>query len=318
MTRESETTPLADAMWEELEQRLAVRGGPMRVLFATDGSKPADDGLALLKLLPLPPGSAVQVVTVLESGSWLAPASLLSSEQEAAAVAGEKAQGQLAREGLKIGCAVSTGSPAPEILRAAVSFRADLIVVGSHGRTGIPGFLIGSVARNVAKHAACSVLVARSPRHGLQRAIVAVDESRHAPDVLQAAMHFPLPEATELQVCHVVRPYGVYPVAGMEFGAELDLMVNEVNEQSLARGYALVGEIGQRLERAGHRVSTGVRRGDPAHEIISLAREQEADLVIAGARGISPIEGLLLGSVADRLLNGAPCSLLLVHPRAHS
>ena len=37
-------------------------------------------------------------------------------------------------------------------------------------------------------------------------------------------------------------------------------------------------------------------------------------LIIAGARGVSPIEGLVLGSVADRLLNAAPCSLLLAHP----
>jgi nucleotide-binding universal stress UspA family protein len=53
--------------------------------------------------------------------------------------------------------------------------------------------------------------------------------------------------------------------------------------------------------------------GDPATEILRVAEERNADLVVAGARGVSLIERLLVGSVADRLLKEAPCSVLIVH-----
>jgi nucleotide-binding universal stress UspA family protein len=53
--------------------------------------------------------------------------------------------------------------------------------------------------------------------------------------------------------------------------------------------------------------------GDPADEILRLAEEREADLIVAGARGVSFLERLLVGSVADRLLKYADCSVLIVH-----
>src|SRR5688500_5275264 len=101
MTQPSSATPVAEAMWRDLEQRLAGPGkAPLRVLFGADGSAPAEDALRFLAALPLPPGSAIRAITALEGSSWLAPASLLSSEQEAAAAAVEHARASLTREGV--------------------------------------------------------------------------------------------------------------------------------------------------------------------------------------------------------------------------
>jgi len=59
----------------------------------------------------------------------------------------------------------------------------------------------------------------------------------------------------------------------------------------------------------------GVR---PAHEVVKVAEEEKADLIVAGSRGHSPIGGLLLGSVTNRLLHVAPCPVLVVPSRAAS
>jgi nucleotide-binding universal stress UspA family protein len=53
------------------------------------------------------------------------------------------------------------GDPAEQIVRAAESWEADLVVMGNHGRTGLRRLLMGSVARNVLLHAPCSVLIVR-------------------------------------------------------------------------------------------------------------------------------------------------------------
>lgn len=80
------------------------------------------------------------------------------SRQKLEAVLAEKAAGLDAR------CIVTAGEPATEILREIEAFRADLIVLGTHGRSGFEDFLLGSVAQKVMSRARCSVLIVRPPQ----------------------------------------------------------------------------------------------------------------------------------------------------------
>ena len=68
---------------------------------------------------------------------------------------------RLQEAGLKAVAARRDGDPAEQIVKAAAAWPADLVLVGTHGRTGLERLLMGSVARNVTLHAHCSVLVAR-------------------------------------------------------------------------------------------------------------------------------------------------------------
>lgn len=65
--------------------------------------------------------------------------------------------------GLTTVTAVRDGSPGSEVVRYATDVKADLIVMSTHGRTGLKHILLGSVAENVIRHAACPVLVVRQP-----------------------------------------------------------------------------------------------------------------------------------------------------------
>jgi nucleotide-binding universal stress UspA family protein len=71
---------------------------------------------------------------------------------------------QFARRGITVDHVLANGAPAEEILRASERHRADLIVMGSKGLTGLDRYLLGSVSRKVARHAPCSVLVVRPTR----------------------------------------------------------------------------------------------------------------------------------------------------------
>jgi nucleotide-binding universal stress UspA family protein len=70
----------------------------------------------------------------------------------------------LRSKGLKASGAVEQGDAKSKILDAANDWRADLIVLGSHGRKGLDRFLLGSVSEAVARHAHCSVEIVRIPK----------------------------------------------------------------------------------------------------------------------------------------------------------
>jgi nucleotide-binding universal stress UspA family protein len=151
----------------------------MKILLAIDGSAcsaAATDGVANQFF---PTGTEVLVLTAVD---WLRHLSLAESFAEGADAAGavlrrrdamvrearelvEGSASRLRSAGFIVSTCVRTeGDPRVVILDVAESWPADLIVLGSHGRTGIDRFVLGSVAEHVVRHARCSVeVIRRSP-----------------------------------------------------------------------------------------------------------------------------------------------------------
>jgi nucleotide-binding universal stress UspA family protein len=77
----------------------------------------------------------------------------------------DKMVGELAAQGMNVACRVLNGVPYLEIIRYAQESETDLIVLGTHGRTGIAQLLIGSVAERVVRKAPCPVLTIKHPEH---------------------------------------------------------------------------------------------------------------------------------------------------------
>lgn len=155
---------------------LVARGRQLtRIVLAHDGSTYARAAEALLSRWPIFGSAAIEVVSVAQQrGPWhLPPSATLYTPttpdyfeayrevlREHTAIA-EEAAARLGREGLRASAVVVEGDPAKALLGAAESHQADLILLGTHGRTGLQRLLLGSVARNVMVHAPVSVLVAR-------------------------------------------------------------------------------------------------------------------------------------------------------------
>jgi nucleotide-binding universal stress UspA family protein len=159
---------------------LVARGARLqRVIVAHDGSAFARRGEDLVAGWPIFDEAQIEVVSVAPGGpAWragAAPASAAhvadgerASEQvltEHTATAADAA-GRLRQAGRHATHAVVHGQPAPAIIGVAQNADADLVVVGTHGRTGLTRVMLGSVARNVMLHAPCSVLVARGATTG--------------------------------------------------------------------------------------------------------------------------------------------------------
>lgn len=79
---------------------------------------------------------------------------------------------------------VFVGNPAAEILRVAQRLGADLIVMGTHGRTGMPRLLMGSVAEQVMHKAACPVVAVKSPLPGTCPSMETAVEATENPEVV--------------------------------------------------------------------------------------------------------------------------------------
>jgi nucleotide-binding universal stress UspA family protein len=115
-----------------------------------------------------------------------------------------------------------------------------------------------------------------------------------------------------VEVASVLRPLQQYAVVAPEFLVEYDEAMRAAQAQEREEAEKLVNSVGERLRHFGKQATPVVLEGDPADQLLRHAEAAESDLLIAGARGVSVIEGLLMGSVADRLLREAKCSVLLV------
>ena len=164
---------------------VARNPGMSRVILAVDGSTFAHTAEEVVASWPIFDAVALDVVNVAEiSPSWAtgltfaayAPSSVMIAESETAVAAEHEdiyrsAVDRLHAAGRSAVGRVLRGDAATELLKAAEATHADLIVVGTHGRTGVTRAVFGSVARNVMLHAKCSVLVVREVNRPQQPAV---------------------------------------------------------------------------------------------------------------------------------------------------
>jgi nucleotide-binding universal stress UspA family protein len=143
----------------------------MRILIATDGSNHSEAAIASFLARPWPERSPVLVVSVASvpfppitpyAGAVMVNVDALEQAQtrDAQSVV-DRTTARLKSAGFSVEGMVRRGDPRVEVVQAADEWKAGMVIVGSHGRTGIPRWLLGSVAEYVVRHCRCSVEVAR-------------------------------------------------------------------------------------------------------------------------------------------------------------
>lgn len=308
--------------------KLSIPEARWRILVATDGSECAVQAQRFLARMAFPAGTQIRVVAVAADpfasagthgdpgfANWRINFDLCSAEQEFLGIATREAAARLSRTNWEVTRSVLIGDVCHQILAAVEEFRANLILIGTKGLTGLDRLLLGSTARKVTRHATCSVLVARRLPGAISRVVLAIDGSIHGCQAVEHLAQLPLPENAEVMVAHVSRscPSNSEPQEVLRDSRDRSASAIEARhrrpeqqvEQMLQKACA-------RLAATGKQAAPKLLWGVPAEEILNLAAGAHADLLVAGARGASLIPGLLVGSVADALLQNSPCSLLLV------
>jgi nucleotide-binding universal stress UspA family protein len=295
----------------------------MRILLAVDGSDPSMTAIAAVERLPLPPGSTIELLSVVStadpSGGAFPAVTLIqppdARDRSMAAIRAEldRLAERLGGPERTVRAAVVEGRPASEIMAAATRLEADLIVMGARGISMVERLLIGSVSAEVVDHGHCAVLVVRSDRVG--RVLLATDGSADADLATTFVRASGLFATSTLRVVSVVDPgmpwwTGISPVDGMVASEGYVAVVDAARRHADETAKRTVAALGR------DDVSALVpsRVGDIAGTIVGEAKAWSADIVVLGTRGLGTIRRLLLGSVSRDVLHHAAMSVLIVRP----
>ncbi len=293
----------------------------MRVLLATDGSKDARAATQYLREFPLPGNATIRIMTVVT----LPPSSLdvppVAAFNESLLTEGrrvvEEARALLGPRP-SVDERVVQGSPREEIVRAVEEWPADLLVVGARGLGGVAGFLLGSVSETVARHVHCPVVVVKGRPRALASVLIATDGSDGANEAVRFVLSLPLAKNVRVRLLSVVEPVPYPASAPGMIRAQLRTMIRQLERERRANVEKVLDRAAQQLKTKLTRVTRSMPTGHPARELVAAAASFDADLVVVGARGLGGIKRLLLGSVSERVLREARCSVLIVKgtPRA--
>lgn len=213
-----------------------------------------------------------------------------------------------------VGAEVLSGSAALEIIRRARDWQADLIVVGSQGRSALGRLVSGSVSLKVAAEASCTVRVGR---RALQdgdttpiRIIVGVDGSEGAGRAVRAVGSRGWPGGTQVRVVAV--DDGQAPMRIAEVLLDEAGLVTGCNEGAV-KTRLMVEWAREELTVAGFAASTEIREGDPQRVLTEEARAWDAHSIFISSRGLGGADEVSgLRRVAAGLVTDAHCSVEVV------
>jgi len=308
----------------------------MKVLIAYDGSRSSDEALADLASAGLPQTAEAKIITVAEQ--WLAH--LHHSETESA-MRTRKVEGDGAPEGSAdlakgldeasalashametvgrqfpdwdLSVSVVPGSPAREILAESESMDADLIVLGSQGRSAVGRLLLGSISQKVLAEASCSVRIGRAGPERSQddTIVVGFDGSPGSYAAVEA-----IATRKWRGDCSIVLVTAMDALVPTAIGRFIPPVVKWVEEETRVEHELirkLADEAFRRLDGAGCGVDLLVRNRNPRQVIVEEAERLGANCIFLGANSYgSSIERYFIGSTSTAIAARSRCSVEVV------
>jgi nucleotide-binding universal stress UspA family protein len=292
-----------------------------RILYPTDFSDPSrrafeyalavaawyEAALTALHVIPetMAPGSEM---AHLGNPMLLVPTAQEAARYDLAAVAAT------ARKlGLHAETDLREGKPATEIVALADALPADLVVMSTHGRAGVPRWVLGSVAETVLRRVQCPVLTvpAHAPEHPgplfFKTILCATDFSPASSAALRYAVSLAVEAEARLTLAHVL---DLEKLRGLEHHRDRD---GRQLDFERAAGSMLRSQL-QKHPPDGFSSDTAVAWGAPASQILRLARAPNAGLIVMGVHGRSLLDLMAFGSVTHDVVRAAACPVLTVRP----
>jgi nucleotide-binding universal stress UspA family protein len=211
------------------------------------------------------------------------------------------------------------GDPSDEILKQAGKAAADLVVMGTHGRRGLDGLVLGSVARRVVQKAGCAVLTvplrpdgAAAPVPSYEHVLCAVDLGR-SEETLAAAFSFAHAARARLTLLYVLEGVPQLEAAvrmdGMDWPGFRDRLEKSARQNLRDAASAAVCRGGD-----GAMWDEMVASGKPYREILEIANAKGISLIVMGIHGQSAIQRMFFGSTTLHVVQQARCPVLTVRP----
>ncbi|MBM4125080.1 MAG: universal stress protein [Nitrospira sp.] len=288
----------------------------MRVLLAADASPDSRNAAQMIKRLADPPDLDVLNVVDVEAlqHAYISPSmppgyyeTYRKEVSEAAERMLHELRDELAPHAAHIRLIADTGDAAESIIQTSQESKSQLVVMGQRGMTATLTFLLGGVTQKVATYAPCSVLVVKQSGATLDRLLLAVDGSEESNKAVQFLSHVPFKSPLRLTIVTVWPGRPAEPLAPS--GPQDEFTGKEVVR---TKGEDLLRSVAAAFRNGPYGVETEWLQGDPALSILEAAVRHQAQMIVLGARGLKAIKRFLLGSVSQKVLVHAPCSVLIV------
>jgi nucleotide-binding universal stress UspA family protein len=212
---------------------------------------------------------------------------------------------------VQLECIVDQGTAPDCILAFAEAQKADLIVMGTHGRRGFDRLMLGSVTERVMRNASCPLLAVNKPSHALiesdkqpsaihlSRILFCTDFSENSRQALGHALSLRTEYNAELTLLHVLE----------------DIQDSAKREQALATAAKQLRDLIPKdaSTNGKSKITTMVRVGTAYRQIIQVALETHTDLVVIAVRGRGSLDFAIFGSTTHRILQFGACPVFLVH-----
>ena len=204
--------------------------------------------------------------------------------------------------------AVDGNNPAARIVEAVAQVGADLVVMGTHGRHGFERLLLGSVTERVVRTAPCPVVTVPPPNVTtstlpFRRVICGVDFSDASLKALRFARSMAQESNSTLTILHVLEwPPESEALAMFDMTAYRDAVRTDAEER--------LATLAQDPEFGSRQPTIRLVMGKPHDQILAVALEDHADIVVRGVHGRTPVDLMLFGSTTNQVIRRATCPVL--------
>lgn len=286
------------------------------ILLAIDGSEHSNAALNLILDLQLDMQCVITALSVLDTPH--------TPRRQILLAALEHTRKQLSLSGFNVKTGILHGHPAQTLMEYANDHKPDIIVFGAKGRRATLGILLGGVAQQLVEYSNFPVLAVRPPYKGLRRILLLTDGSEYSQRAIDFFLRFPIKKDATFFLVYVSPPLPsldpeviaqTWPMGAeivQPVTAELPSDVDKIYEEEKHRGEKMLNDTSELLKTHGIKVKRSLLQGDAATEILEFSKINNVDLIVAGSRGLSQVQGWLLGSVSRKLMHYANCSILIV------
>ncbi len=215
---------------------------------------------------------------------------------------------------------VRIGAPADEIIETVDDLDDALIVMTTHGRTGIGRWFYGSVADKVVHAADAPVLLLRSGAGTLdggniQKILSPVDGSAYSEAALGWAKSMAKTFDSELYITQVAETANLYSSLGYEtYAPGAGQPMSDVAEYMVNEAHKYISKVSSDLREQGFQVQGAVLEGFAGEELIAYERKIQPQLIVMATRGRAGFDRFIFGSVAERVLKSGQTPVLMVKP----
>lgn len=283
-----------------------------RILVPLDGSELAEGALPYAKAIATRLGSEVLLLTACTPHDCL--------DRPLRAYLDNKAE-ELASSGIGASSLVVQGDVADEILASAENNSVSLIIISTHGISGVSRWALGNIANKVLQESDIPTLLIRagesatiSAEKKLRSILMSLDGSHFAEAIIPYVAGLARGMDSEVDLLRVIDPIKLPRLESYGHWLDLekyekDLMVEAERE---AKRYLSEKEIALRHE--GVRVSSTALLGDPPQTILQYAEAKSVGLIALSTHGFAGITRWAYGSVASRIIEGSSRPVLVVRP----